>query len=80
LARAARSGARAVSGRRQRSAWTDTATCRLRFACSDATTIDGDGSEQEILDVGEIVADAAGGWQVPRPPVMRDWVLVVEAQ
>jgi len=29
---------------------------------------------------GDVVADAAGNWKIPHPPVFQDWVLVLESR
>lgn len=32
------------------------------------------------LDLGKVAPDKEGNWQLPKPPISRDWVLVMEAQ
>ena len=35
-----------------------------------------DGSQ---IDLGAVTADESGDWTPARPPIMRDWVLVLES-
>jgi len=30
------------------------------------------------LEIGRVVADAAGNWDIPMPPIFQDWVVVIE--